>query len=111
MAERITFCTRCSAAIPWGRVLCEWCLDAEVARHKLEGGKPDSTEAVTCECRSCYTQVDERALICPHCGQDPRADFWDAKHTREPRFAGPWIAAAYLLVILPMVAYLMFALF
>ena len=50
-------------------------------------------------------------MVCPHCGQDPRTEFWDAKHTREPSFTGPWIAAAYLLVVLPMVAYLMFALF
>ncbi len=99
--------------IPWGRILCEWCLDAEVARRKAEHGqpRPGPTPPPKRECRSCYTPVDQRALVCPHCGQDPRAEFWDADRTREPSHAGPWIAAAYLFLVLPLVSFLMLALF
>ena len=99
--------------IPWGRFLCGPCLTAEIDRQSVEDGRPqpDPGPPARVECRSCYAPVDQRALVCPHCGQDPHTDFWDANGTREPSHEGPWIAAAFLLLILPLASFLMFALF
>jgi hypothetical protein len=54
--------------------------------------------------------VDDRAQVCPHCGQDPHAEFWYADGARRQSRVGPWIAAAYLFVVLPLFSWLVFVL-
>lgn len=113
MDERVTFCTRCSAVVPWGRFLCDVCLKAEVHRQVTDRARrrPTPPSLIERECRSCHAPVDPGTLACPCCGRDPRADLRDARAPRRPGPAGPWIAAIYLLVFLPLVAILMFVFF